>query len=214
MSDKPLNTEIAYRCPDCGNAVLGIVGRFTNAFGMLRLKCDCKASYADITPLTENRIKLSIPCPLCKQNHTYTLASSIVFDRDSFPLLCPFSNVEIAFVGKSGKVSELMSENDKTLSKLLSDLELETLSDIQPEDMSDAEILPDASVYDTVRLVLKELEYDGKADCPCHSGCYDIRYTDTGLQAFCPDCGATYDFVFNSSLSLEDFINLDEIKLS
>ena len=41
------------------------------------------------------------------------------------------------------------------------------------EDMTEGEILPDPAVYDTLRFVVKDLEAEGKIDCPCHSGCYD-----------------------------------------
>lgn len=214
MQEKTNNTQIVYRCPDCGNAVFGIVGDFTFSYGMIRLKCNCQSSYADIVPVGENKLKFSIPCPLCKQNHTYTLASSIVKNRESFSFDCPYSNMSIAYVGAPDKINALMDENEKQLTKLLSDLELSTLSDIQPEEMSDAEILPDASLFDALRLVLSELEYDKKADCPCHKGHYDIRYTEAGLQAFCDECGATYDFDCKNALAIEDILNLDEIKLS
>ena len=148
MQKNNKNTQIAYRCPECGNAVFGLVGNFAFSYGMLRLKCDCQNSNLDIMPLADDKLKLSIPCPLCKQNHTYTIASSIIFDRESFSFDCPYSNMSIAYVGESDKVASLMEENEKQLSKLISDLDLNTLSDLQPEEMSDAEILPDASLYD------------------------------------------------------------------
>ena len=214
MSEKNKETQIAYRCPECGDSVFGLMGSFAFSYGMLRLKCKCQGSYADITPLPESKLKFGIPCPLCKQNHTYTLASSIIENRESFSFECPYSNMSIAYVGNPDKINTLMEENEKQLSNLLSDLDLTTLSDIQPEEMSDAEILPDASIYDALRLVLSELEYDKKADCPCHRGHYDVRYTETGLQAYCEDCGATYDFDCRSALATEDILNLDEIKLS
>ena len=37
-------TTIAYRCPECGASVVGMVGIFTLSADMIRLKCPCGKS--------------------------------------------------------------------------------------------------------------------------------------------------------------------------
>mgnify|MGYP003294672595 CR=1 FL=1 len=39
----PKETVIAYRCPDCGEATVGLVGRFALSANMVRLKCSCSS---------------------------------------------------------------------------------------------------------------------------------------------------------------------------
>ena len=68
---------------------------------------------------------------------------------------------------------------------LMASLEAEELSDIQPQDMAETEILPDPAVYDTLRFILKDLEAEGKVQCPCGEGPYDLRFTQDGMQAYC-----------------------------
>ncbi len=214
MSDEKKGVSIAYRCPECFESIYGLVGEFAYQYGMLRIKCTCEESNLDITPKADGKIQLSVPCLYCKQNHTFTVSRGLFFDRDLFTLACPYTNMNICFIGKDEQVCGEVEKNADEISALVSRLELEGASDLQPEEMSDAEILPDASVYDLIRLVLKELEADGCVDCPCHSGSYDLRYTDTSIQAFCPECGATYDFDISTSAVTHEHLNLDKIKLT
>ncbi len=214
MAKTKERTSIAYRCPDCFETIYGLVGEFAYSYGMLRLKCQCDKSNLDITPKADGKLQLSVPCLFCKQNHTFTVSKGLFFERDLFTLSCPYCNMDICFIGDENNIRQALDKSSDDIGALVSRLELESAADLQPEDMSDAEILPDASVYDLLRLVLKELEADGCADCPCHSGSYDLRYTDTSIQAYCPECGATYDFDVSSSSSAHAYLNLDKITLT
>ncbi len=214
MADTKTRTSIAYRCPDCFNTTLGIVGEFAYSYGMLRLKCNCDKSNLDIMPKNDGKLQLFVPCLFCKQNHTFTVSKGLFFKRDLFTLACPYSNMDICFIGDEEKINDALLKSADSIGALVSSLELESAADLQPEDMSDAEILPDASVYDLIRLVLKELEADGCVECPCHNGPYDLRYTDTGIQAYCDECGATYDFNISSSAVVHSYLELDKITLA
>ncbi len=213
MVIQPKQRNIAYRCPGCGSAVIGIVGKFALHANMLRLKCSCGNEQSlDIT-LKDGKIRLSVPCLFCRQNHSYVVSESLLFDKDRFLLNCPYSNMDIAFIGDEDTVSQDLSRTEAELNMLLKNLEAEELSDIQPEEMPEAEILPDPAVYDTLRFVLKDLEAEGKVKCPCNKGPYDLRFTDSGMQAWCESCGATYDFNATSPTIAEEYLLMDEISL-
>ena len=139
---------------------------------------------------------------------------AIVFDRDKFLLSCPYANMDIAFLGSEENVNAEAQRAEEELSRLLTNLEAEDLSDIQPEDMANEEILPDAELYDIVRFLVRELEADGKVDCPCHSVNLDFRFTEGGVEVYCIDCGATYEFPVQSTAVARETLMLDEIKLS
>ncbi len=207
------HTHIAYRCPECGTLIYGLVGEFAMNANMMRLKCDCGKSALDITATHDKKLKLSVPCVICKENHNYILSPSIFFERELFLLGCPYSNMDIGFIGEKSKVDDAAIENEKALNKLISDMGLDALEDLQPIDMDDDEILPDATVYDMIRFIVKDLEADGKIDCPCHKGSYDIRFAPGGIQAYCEDCGATYLFSCESAAAAEEYLNLSDIKL-
>ncbi len=213
MAYIPKQRNIAYRCPGCGSAVIGLVGKFALHANMLRLKCSCGDEQSlDIT-LKDGKVRLSVPCLFCRQNHSYVVSESIFFDSERFLLNCPYSNMDIAFIGDEDTISQELSRTEAELNMLMKNLEAEELSDIQPEEMNEAEILPDPAVYDTLRFVVKDLEAEGKVNCPCKNGPYDLRFTDSGLQVWCESCGATFDFNATSPTMAEEYLGLDEISL-
>ena len=208
-----MQTHVAYRCPECGTLIYGFVGRFALSANLLRLKCSCGHSAMDITITNDNKIRLSVPCIFCKQNHNYVVSQSIFFGRDRFLLNCPYANMDICFIGDKEKIDEDVERSTKELERLLTGLEAESVKDIQPTDMEEDEILPDPAVYDTVRFLLKELEADGSIDCPCKSGSYDLRYAPGGIEIFCPDCGASHLFPAESASVSEEYLSIDSLTL-
>ena len=208
----PKKNSIAYRCPSCGDIIHGFVGQLHA--DMLRIKCPCGASALEVHFRDDKKVRFSVPCVFCNSSHTYVVSESIVFDRDRFLLACPYANMDIAFLGSEENVNEDAMRAEEELKKLLDTLEAEHLSDIQPENMSGEEILPDAELYDIVRFLVRELEADGKVDCPCHSVNLDFRFTDTGVEVYCLDCGATYEFPVQSTAVARETLMLDEITLS
>lgn len=208
-----IQTHIAYRCPSCGTAVVGFVGKFALSAGMVRLKCSCGESHLDINVTADKKLRLTVPCVFCKKGHSFTLSQTIFFERDSFLLNCPYSNMDIAFIGEKEKVDGHVQRTGEEISRLLADLQAENLKEIQPEDLDENDILPDPTVYDAIRFLVKDLEAEGKVDCPCHKGEYDLRFSPDGIQVFCSDCGAVYTFKLHSEHAHEDYLSLDEIKL-
>ncbi len=207
------HTHIAYRCPDCGTLIYGLVGEFALNASMLRLKCSCGKSMLDISANRDKKLKVSIPCIICKENHSYILSPDIFFERDLFLLSCPYSGMEICFIGDRANIDAYSKENEKKIAKLLSDMGLDAIDDLQPMDMPDEEILPDASVYDLIRFTVKELEADGNIDCPCHRGTYDLRFAPGGIEVYCEDCGASYLFFCDSASAAEEYINIPKVTL-
>ena len=214
MAESPKQRHIAYRCPDCGQAVLGLVGRFALSANMLRLRCSCGSEQSlDITVSQDNKIRLSVPCLFCRQNHSYQISEGIFFDKERFPVSCPYSGMDIAFIGDEETVSEELHRTGEELIALMKNLDAEELSDIQPQDVDEGEVLPDPAVYDTLRFIVKDLEADGKVECPCGEGPYDVRFTDGGMQVWCERCGASFDFHATTPTMAEEYLSLDCIKL-
>lgn len=214
MTRTPKQRQIAYRCPECGEAIFGFIGRFAKEANLLRLRCNCdKSSVLDISNTNDGKIKLSVPCLFCKQNHIYTVSEGIFFDRDKFLVSCPYSGMDIAFIGEEKSVLTELERTQGEIERLLAGMEADELSDIQPQDMNDDEILPDPAVYDTIRFVVKELEAEGEVHCPCHSGKYELRFCDEGIQVYCEECGASYTFAAASPTIAEEYLDVKSITL-
>ncbi len=216
MNEKRKQRQIAYRCPECGVATIGLVGKFANRANMIRLKCSCdEPACLDINVEKDGKVKLSVPCILCKQNHAYTVSDSIFFEREDFSLPCPYAGMDIAFIGDETFIAEALARTEGELGTLMSGFEAEELSDIQPADMSEDEILPDPAIYDTIRFIVKDLEEEGKVFCPCAKGeGYELRFADGGIDVYCPSCGASVTLPCTSVGVSEEYLSLSSLKLS
>ena len=214
MVIEPKRRNIAYRCPKCGTPTLGMIGKFALHANMLRLRCTCgEDSSLDVNLTSDKKVRLSVPCLFCKQNHNYVVTESLFFDKDRFLLNCPYAGMDIAFIGDEDGVSKELERTGAELERLLAGFEAEELSDIQPEDMNEGEILPDPAVYDTLRFVVKDLEAEGGIHCPCGDGEYDLRFVDDGIEVYCSKCGGSYKFNATTPAIAEEYLSLDEIRL-
>lgn len=204
----------AYRCPECGDTVLSLMGKFSLSGDLLRLRCTCGKSFADIRAEQGKKVHLSVPCPICNKPHSYTVAPSLFLEKELFSLGCPYSpDIGVAFMGERESLDLTIKKESEKLSALLSAFGSESLSDLQPQDMNDEEILPDPVIYDTIRFLVRELEADGLVHCPCGRGTYDFRLTDDGIQVVCPDCGASYEFSVSSPEAAQSYLTIDSLDL-
>lgn len=203
------HTHIAYRCPGCGYTIFGLVTPFTMSQNMLKLKCQCGESELGMQFTQDKKVHLTVPCLFCGQPHRYTVSQSLFLERDLFVLGCPYTNMDIAFIGKKEQVDEALQMSQAELEQLFAQLG-------QDEDGEEhlSPMLPDAQVYDILRFVVKELEADGKINCPCGTGPYEMDMSEDGVRVYCSECGASYLFPCSSVSEAEAFIHAEEINLA
>ena len=206
-------TQIAYRCPECAVATVGFLGGLSSVTDMLRLKCSCTESALDIKKQNDGKIALSVPCVYCKSNHSYVVSPEVMQRDEMTKFSCPYSGMGIAFIGDEEAVAKEIDNSADELSRIMTSLEAETLSDIQPQDVGEDSVPPDPAIYDTLNFVVRDLEAEGEVHCPCQSGEYDLRFTDDGMQVYCKNCGATYDFYARSVSVAEEYLTIDSITL-
>ena len=206
-------SQIAYRCPECGVATVGFLGGLGAVSDMLRLRCSCGESSLDIKKQNDGKISLSVPCVYCKSNHSFVVSPEVMRREEMTKFSCPYSGMGIAFIGDEESVSNEVQTSADELSRIMTSLEAETLSDIQPQDVGEDSVPPDPAIYDTLNFVVRDLEAEGEVHCPCDNGSYDLRFTDDGMQVYCKNCGATYDFYARSVSVAEEYLTLDSITL-
>ncbi|MGM9608636.1 MAG: hypothetical protein ACI3XE_00260 [Eubacteriales bacterium] len=207
---------IAYRCPECHNTVYGVVGEFAmNANRMLKLKCPCGASELVINYTSDEKLRLSVPCLFCGGSHNYVVSPRVFFSGEIFLLACPYSNMDLCFIGTKDQVDEAVEHSNDELNQLVSELGMDSLSELRSSpDVDPDEILRDAQIYDIMRFWVKELEADGAIDCPCHSGDYDLNISDDGICIFCPVCGAEKVYPCESVNAALDVLATDRVVLT
>ncbi len=202
-------TCIAYRCPDCGSGVMSMVGVFKLTAEMMKLKCTCASSDMTIAYSKDKKVRLTIPCIMCRTNHTYTVSQSVFFSGDLFALSCPNTAIDICFTGKQDEVKEALERSEQELVELFKSLDIDDPSSLGHSE----EYLPDAQIHDIILFVLHELEADGKVSCPCNVGPYDIEVLPDAIRIFCRDCGAEKILPITSPSQAQEFLFCDSIEL-
>lgn len=206
-------TQIAYRCPECGMATVGFFGTFAGISDMLRLRCKCNASSLEIKKQREEKLRLSVPCVYCKSSHSYTFSDSISTREETTKISCPYSNMDIAFIGAAEEVSRELERTALELERVIKSFEGEELSDIQPKDADEDETASDPAVFDAINFLVRDLEDEGGISCPCTHGPYSLRFCDDGIQVYCEACGASYTFYAKTATAAEEYLGYSEIVL-
>lgn len=218
-------TTVAYRCPECGAGVISLVGLFTLSGDMIKLKCTCGKSEMEIIHRRDdNQMRLSVPCIFCNKPHTYNVNSNMFFSKDVFLLPCPYSDINIGFVGESNKVKAELARTELELLDMLEENGIEDFKSLH----GDEEDLPDPQVLDVIAYVIKDLDAEGKIFCKCYpegreplpedvlereDSEYEIEMMEDGICVSCAKCGAKRTIPTDSMLTAHAFLNSDYLKL-
>lgn len=208
------DTCIAYRCPYCGSGVKSMVGVFSLSGDMKKLKCDCGASEITIHHTNDGKLRITVPCMFCEKEHNFTVSSKLFFSKELFIYPCPYSGIDIVFIGTADAVEKALDSSEEELKKLLEENGIDDLSKLHGDIDRDAEdAYIDPMLYDTVMYVVHDLMECGKITCCCDDGEYDVAVSDDHIKVFCKTCGASKDIPTDSELAVRAFVGIDSLKL-
>jgi hypothetical protein len=217
LSEK--ETLLAYRCPKCGAGVLSMMGIFALSGDMLKLKCSCGESELSIQRQPDGKIRLSVPCIVCAKPHVYLLGQNSFVRRaggDVFRLSCPYTGLDLCFVGEEDAVQDAIQEADNALLALMRDAGLDDIEELhQGDEMLEARE-QDPQVADIIRYAIRELDDEGKITCNCQNNAiadYQFRLSDGELTVWCEECGASVSMVMAGVTMAEDFLQRDSLEL-
>ena len=214
MVIEPKNTTVAYRCPHCGGGVLSAVSPFAIGADMIKLKCECGKSEMSIVFGHDGKVKLSVPCMLCPKPHNFTVSKNLFFGKELFLLPCPYSDVNICFMGDMNMVKAELSKTELELLDMLEKSGIEGgFEALHAAD--EADLLPDPQIYDIIMFVIKDLEEEGRIYCRCseEKGEYEAEVLDYGIRVRCTKCGAEQIIPTDSLLAANAFLNADSLHL-
>lgn len=208
----PKETTVAYRCPHCGAGVMSAVGMFALSADMMKLKCDCGHSEMTVVYSKDGKVRLTVPCIFCPNPHSFTLNSSLFFGKDLFVLSCPYSDVNIGFIGDTNHVKAELARTELELLDLLEENGVTDFSSLHEEE---ERFLSDPQIFDIVMFVIQDLEAEGKISCRCPEGEgeYDVEVLDDAIRVTCKKCGAKRDIPTDSRLGAHAFLNCDSLYL-
>ena len=209
----PEETTVAYRCPECGGGVKSIVGIFGLSAAMLKLKCPCGGSAMTVKHTGDDKIRITVPCLVCRHDHSFTVSKNLFFKNELFELHGSLSGFGLCYIGNAESVSDALARADEELARVLSEAGASSLNIFRPQESGGETPLPAAQIYDIVRFIIKELEAEHAISCGCSEGDYDIELFDDSVCVFCKNCGAR-KYVSTASLAeAQAFLEIDRLKL-
>lgn len=210
---------IAYRCPQCGSGVISMVDIFSLSAPMIKLKCSCGCSEMIMVKQGDGKIRLTVPCIVCPTPHNYLLSPSVFFGKDEFFLRCPYSDMNVCFLGEMEHVKANLAKGEFELIKLMEEYGINDLSVLGDANGMNEEDVLDSEQTQNVLFVLSELEEENKIFCKCEhqkeidEEKYGYEILREGILVKCRDCGAQRLIPTDNSLNTHAFLDADELHL-
>ncbi len=206
-------TTVAYRCPHCGAGVMSAVGLFNLHADMVKLKCSCGQSEMKIVYGKDGQVRFTVPCMLCPNPHSFSVSSTLFFNKELFVLPCPYSDINICMMGQTNHVKAELSRTELELLDLLEKSGIDSFEVFQGDGEA---FLSDPQVTEIVTYVIKELDEEGKIHCRCPEGTegnYEAEIRRDGVLVSCLNCGATKLIPADSLIHAHEFLNADSLEL-
>ena len=191
---------------------MSAVGLFSLSADMMKLKCDCGKSEMTAVYSKDGKVRLTVPCIFCPKPHTFTVNSSLFFGKDLFVLPCPYSDMNVCFIGDMNHVKAELARSELELLDILAENGIDSFEALQNDD---EEVLTDPQIFDIIMFVIHDLEAENKIFCRCESGEgeYEAEVLDDAIRVSCKKCGASRDIPTDSLLSAHAFLNCDSLHL-
>ena len=212
-------TTVAYRCPECGDTVFSIVGIFSLTGDMIRVICkNCRGSVLTLTRSSDRKIRLSVPCVACPKPHNFTLGESIMFrgeNEEAICLPCPYTGIDVCFIGSTEKVRDALEESDDRLYELMKEAGIPDLSSLRGSEDDYDEDECDPMLEDIVSYVLSDLREAGAIHCGCEDGkgSYSYKFYKENLVVYCDRCKCARELRMAGMEDANRFLATEEFSL-
>ena len=203
----------------CGGGVMSMVDIFALSAPMVKLKCECGGSEMTMVKQKDGKIRLTVPCIVCPKPHSFLLSPNVFFGKEEFFLQCPYSDMNVCFLGEMDYVKAHLAKSEYELIKLMEENGINDISVFREANTDDADEALDSEQAQSVVFVLSELEAENKIFCKCeHTEMveeekYGYEVTHDGVLVKCRDCGAQRLIPADNSLNTHAFFDADELHL-
>lgn len=193
---------------------MSVVGLFALSADMIKLKCTCGESEMSVVYSKDGKLRLTVPCILCPNPHSFTVNSSVFFKNDLFLLPCPYSDINICMIGEENKVKAELARTELELLDLLEEHGIDNFDIFHQEQM-----LSDPQILDIILFVINDLDAEGKIYCKCQNsetdgeGEYEVEMTESGIKVSCKKCGASKTIPSDSLINAHEFLNCESLTL-
>ena len=196
-----------------------MVDIFTLSAPMIKLKCECGGSEMTMLKQSDGKIRLTVPCIVCPKPHSFLLSQNVFFGKDEFFLQCPYSDMNVGFLGEIEHVKANLARGEYELIKLMEESGISDLSVFREANKEDEDQALDSELTQSVLFVLSELEAEGKIFCRCERSenidaeKYGYEIKSGGVLVKCRDCGAQRFIPTDNSMSAHAFLDAEELYL-
>ena len=204
-------TTVSYRCSECGAFVRSMVGVFSLSADMMRLKCPCGGSDLTMVMGRDRKVRLTVPCLVCPSPHVFTVSAEVFYGRELFALACPYSGLDLCFIGREDEVVAASNDAERELEKLLDG---KSIAEVRGERTSP--FLTDPQIREIVTFVVADLADEGKIECRCpegEAGDYEAEVLDDVIVVRCRKCGAAAVVAADSFTAANAFLETDHLTL-
>lgn len=167
---------LAYICPACRQSVIIARSVFQLAAAPNVLPCPCGKSALRVE-MTGDRVKLSVPCLLCQDEHNVSCSSKAFLHQRALAFSCAASGLDCCYVGEAEPVYAAVSHLEQAVDKL-------------EHEVGDKGIFLDEMVMHEVLSELKDIAERGDISCTCGSKAWKLQVNYSSVDVSCGDCGA------------------------
>ena len=209
---------VAYRCPKCGTGVMGPADIMKLPGREFRLNCTCGKSTMTIDKDGSGKLTLHVPCVMCGRPHTFTLQGSLWESPETVALPCPYSGLNICFVGEINRVKAALAESELKILNTMQELGIDSFEAFHPGEGDEGTEPggPEAENEVAVMQVLEQLVEERKVRCHCPDGMdgeFEVTATDGALEIECTICHARRTIPLDNGPALQAFLETDELFL-
>ena len=196
-----------------------MVDIFTLSAPMIKLKCECGGSEMTMLKEGDGKIRLTVPCIVCPKPHSFLLSQNVFFGKDEFFLQCPYSDMNVGFLGEIEHVKANLARGEYELLKLMEENGISDISAFSRANEEELDEALDSEQTQSVLFVLSELEAENKIFCRCeHTNVvdeekYGYEVRSNGVLVKCRDCGAERLIPTDNSLNTHAFLDADALYL-
>lgn len=194
-----LTTSMLYICPECSTSSLRSLSAFEiKKNDCLSLSCmnkKCQCNNVVILP-SKDKYKISIDCPVCGYEHSFSLSKKTIWNKNFMILNCPQSGFGILFIGKD--IEHLKKEHNA---------QAEIIAGI---------VANNDELYDQLDLLFEIVELinsyanKNKIHCQCPNGNIAININTDSVTLTCKSCGrsATFEAKIETISALSELIEI------
>ncbi len=196
-----LTTSMLYICPECSTSSLRTLSAFEiKKKDGLSLFCSNESCQNDnilILP-SKNKYKIIIDCPICGDEHNFTLSQKTIWNKDFFILNCPQSGFGILFIGKD---TEILKKEHNAQAEIIAGI-----------------VVNNDELYDELDILFELVELintyacQNKIHCECESDNIAIIINTDSVSLKCKTCDRVTTFNANTE-TLNRLSELSEIIL-